>query len=170
MVKKLIGMVFAGFVFASLAPVTMAEVKVAVVDYQKALNQSDAAKKYLKQLESKFSGKVNNLKRLEADAKRINTKLKKDAAAMSNTERGKLQLELKRKAEDYQIQTKEFQAEKNKADREQFKKLKPKLDKAITEVAKANGYDLVLNRATAFYINPKHDITLKVIQKLNTYR
>lgn len=169
MVKKLANVIGLVFVIA-LTPVAMAEMRIAVVDYHKALNQSDAAKKYLKRLEGKFGGKVSNLRKLETDAKQINARLKKDATAMSNTERGKLQLELKRKAEDYQIQTKEFQVEKNKADRQQFKQLKPKLDKAIAEVAKTGGYDLVLNRATAFYINPKHDITLKVIQKLNTYR
>ncbi|RDH45021.1 OmpH family outer membrane protein [Zooshikella ganghwensis] len=153
-----------------VAPLASAEMKIAVINYQKAMLESDQAKRYAKQAEAKFGGKVKTLRALEAEAKSLNQKLQKDGSAMSDSERTKLQLQLKRKAEDFQVQSKELQIEKNKADRDQIKSLKPKLDSAIAQVAKAGGYEIVLEKSAAYYVDAKHDITNKVILKLNQMR
>ena len=53
---------------ALVATPAFAEMKVAVLNYQMALLESDAAKKYAVDAEKKFGPQLNKLKQLETDA------------------------------------------------------------------------------------------------------
>lgn len=55
------------------APSAFAEMKIAVLNYQMALLESDAAKQYAVDAEKKFGPQLNKLKNLERDAKRCRT-------------------------------------------------------------------------------------------------
>ena len=144
-----------------------AEMKIAVLNYQMALLESNVAKKYSVDAEKKFGPQLNRLKRLEADAKTIQEKLVKSGAKMQQAEREKLELEFKQKARDFQYQSNELNDAKAIADREMLKDLKPKLDKAVEQVLKAGSYDLVLERAAVVDVKPQYDITRKVIEIMN---
>ena len=88
---------------AMMATPAFAEMKIAVMNYQMALLESDAAKKYAVDAEKKFGPQLNKLKQLEADAKRIQDRLVKDAEKMQQAERERLELEFKQKARDFQF-------------------------------------------------------------------
>ncbi|WP_426417348.1 OmpH family outer membrane protein [Aestuariirhabdus sp. LZHN29] len=144
-----------------------AESKIAVVNYQMALIESDAAKAYAKKAEDRFGAQVNELKKLEEEGKRLQAKYERDVTAMSESEKKELQMELQRKAQDFEYKSKQLQAEKAQSDRVEIEALRPKLDQAIQEVVKEGGYDLVLERNGVVFVSPSVDITTKVIQRLN---
>lgn len=148
----------------------LAEMKVAVLNYQMALLESDAAKKYAVDAEKKFGPQLNRLKGLEPDAKRIQDRLVKDGEKMQQAERERLELEFKQKARDFQFQSKELNEAKALADRDMLQQLKPKLDKAVEEVIKQGNYDLVLERGAVVDVKPQFDITRKVIERMNQSR
>ncbi|HCJ29108.1 MAG TPA: hypothetical protein DHV63_07410, partial [Pseudomonas sp.] len=56
---------------ALVATPAFAEMKIAVMNYQMALLESDAAKRYSVDAEKKFGPQLEKLKGLESDAKRI---------------------------------------------------------------------------------------------------
>ena len=56
------------------APSAFAEMKIAVLNYQMALLESDAAKQYAVDAEKKFGPQLNKLKNLERDAKALQDK------------------------------------------------------------------------------------------------
>ena len=147
-----------------------AEMKVAVLNYQMALLESDAAKKYAVDAEKKFGPQLNRLKTLESDAKRIQERLMKDGEKMQTSERERLELEFKQKARDFQFQSKELNEAKAIADRDMLQQLKPKLDKAVEEVIKRGNYDLVLERGAVVEVKPQFDITKQVIERMNQLR
>ena len=128
-----------------------AEMKIAVLNYQMALLESDAAKKYAVDAEKKFGPQLSKLKKLESDAKR-------------------LELEFKQKARDFQAQSKDLNDDKAIADRDMLEKLKPKLDKAVEDVLKSGNYDIVLERGAVVDVKPQYDITLRVIERMNQLR
>lgn len=99
-----------------------AEMKIAVLNYQMALLESDAAKRYAVDAEKKFGPQLNRLKTLESDAKRIQDRLVKDGEKMQTAERERLELEFKQKARDFQFQSKELNESKAVADREMLEK------------------------------------------------
>ncbi|ASL27474.1 OmpH family outer membrane protein [Azotobacter chroococcum] len=155
---------------ALLATPAFAEMKIAVLNYQMALLESDAAKKYAVDAEKKFGPQLNKLKTLESDAKRIQDRLVKEGERMQTAERERLELEFKQKARDFQFQSKELNEAKAVADRDMLKQLKPKLDKAVEEVIKKGSYDLVLEQGSVVEVKPQYDITRQVIERMNQLR
>ncbi|TBW01458.1 OmpH family outer membrane protein [Azotobacter chroococcum] len=155
---------------ALLATPAFAEMKIAVLNYQMALLESDSAKKYAVDAEKKFGPQLNKLKTLESDAKRIQDRLVKEGERMQTAERERLELEFKQKARDFQFQSKELNEAKAVADRDMLKQLKPKLDKAVEEVIKKGSYDLVLEQGSVVEVKPQYDITRQVIERMNQLR
>ena len=159
------------FVAAALvATPAFAEMKVAVLNYQMALLESDAAKRYAVDAEKKFGPQLTKLKGLEISAKGIQDRLLKGGDKMQQQERERLELEFKQKARDFQFQSKELNEAKAVADRDMLKQLKPKLDGAVEEVIKKGGFDLVLERGAVIDVKPQYDITRQVIERMNQAR
>ena len=158
------------FAAAMASMPAFAEMNIAVLNYQMALLESDAAKKYAVDAEKKFGPQLNRLKTLESDAKRIQERLMKDGEKMQTSERERLELEFKQKARDFQFQSKELNEAKAIADRDMLQQLKPKLDKAVEEVIKRGNYDLVLERGAVVEVKPQFDITKQVIERMNQLR
>ncbi len=155
---------------ALMATPAFAEMKIAVMNYQMALLESDSAKRYAVDAEKKFGPQLTKLKSLESGAKTIQDKLVKGGEKMQQGERERLELEFKQKARDFQFQSKELNEAKAVADREMLKQLKPKLDKAVEEVIKQGNYDLVLERGAVVDVKPQYDITRQVIERMNQQR
>lgn len=141
--------------------------RVAVVNSQMALLESVAAKRYAQESEKQFGAQVKKLKALEQEVKSLGQKLDKDGLTMSEAERTKLQMEIRRKREDWEYQAGQLQSAKNDADQKELARLQPKLEEAIQAIASSEGFDLVLERGTARFVKPENDLTRKVIDQLN---
>lgn len=163
--RKLIKLTLITFLAVS-AP-AYAEMKIAVLNYQMALLESNAAKKYAVDSEKRFGPRIEKLKALEDEAKKIQDNLIKNGAKMKQADRERLELELNQKARDFQVQSKELNNNKMQADQDMLKIIKPKLDKAVADTIKAGNYDLVLERGGVVEVKPQYDITKQVIDRLN---
>lgn len=161
---------FALIAAAVVATPAFAEMKIAVLNYQMALLESDAAKKYAVDAEKKFGPQLNKLKALEGDAKNIQSRLAAEGDKMKDSERDRLESDFKQKARDFQFQSKELNEAKAAADRDMLKQLKPKLDKAVEEVLKKGNYDIVIERGAVVDAKPQYDITRDVIERMNQNR
>lgn len=127
-------------------------------------------KKYAVDAEKKYGPQLNQLKKLESDAKRIQERLLKEGEKLVQSERERLELEFKQKARDFQFQSKELNESKAIADRDMLQQLKPKLDKAVEEVIQKGNFDLVLERAAVVDVKPQFDITRQVVERMNQSR
>ncbi|KHL69671.1 MULTISPECIES: OmpH family outer membrane protein [Pseudomonas] len=155
---------------ALVAAPAFAEMKIAVLNYQMALLESDAAKRYAVDAEKKYGPDLNKLKTLESDAKRLQDRLTKEGDKLSTAERERLELEFRQKARDFQAQSRELNEAKARGDQETLQQLKPKLDQAVADVLKKGNYDLVLDRAAVIDVKPQLDITRQVIERMNQLR
>ena len=50
---------------------------------------------------------------------------------------------------------------------ENQKDLNDKINEFLKKYAKEKGYDMILNKAATFYIDPKYDVTSDVVEQLN---
>lgn len=157
-------------VLALGAAPAFAQTKIAVLDYQMALLESNAAKKYAVDAEKKFGPQLNQLKKLEQDAKKIQDRLVKEGDKMKQADAERLELDFKQKARDFQIRSQELNEAKAVADRDMLQVLKPQLDKAVEAILKAGNYDLVIDSAAVVDVKPQYDITLRVIERMNQSR
>jgi outer membrane protein len=67
---------------------------------------------------------------------------------------------------DFQRKQREFQEDLNLRKNEELQQVLERANRVIKQVAEAEKYDLVIQEAV--YINPKHDITDKVLASLNS--
>ena len=66
---------------------------------------------------------------------------------------------------DFQRRRREFQEDLNARKNEELQQVYERANRVVKQVAEAEKYEAILQEA--IYINPKHDITEKVIKALN---
>jgi outer membrane protein len=98
--------------------------------------------------------------------KTASEKLERDAPTLSESQRNQRQKQLVDQDRDFQRKRREFQEDLNTRKNEEFQQVLERANRVVRQVAEAERYDLVLQEAV--YINPKHDITEKVIKAINT--
>ncbi|OED41831.1 hypothetical protein ACH42_12985 [Endozoicomonas sp. (ex Bugula neritina AB1)] len=150
-----------------LVPFAQASMRIAVVDSEMAVVQSDAAKRYEKEAEAKFAPRIKNLNALQSDVQGMEEKLQKDGPTLSQPQLESRKLEIRRKIEDLRMQDQQLRQDKQVSDQTELGKIRPKLEKAIEQVSEASKFDIVLERRVAHYVKPEFDITRKVIDSLN---
>ena len=165
--KSIFIAVMSAMVFASLPAAAQS---IAVLDYQMALLESQAAKNYSVDAEKQFGSQLQRLQNLEAEAKRLQERIQRDGEKLAQSELEKLELEFRQKAREFQAQSRELNEAKSQSDRQMLEQLKPKLDSAVEAVLEAGNYDLVIDRSAVIDVNPSLDITRQVIERLNSMR
>ena len=87
---------------------------------------------------------------------------------MSESQRATRQRALIDQDRDFQRRRREFQEDLNARKNEELQQVYERANRVVKQVAEAEKYDAILQEA--IYINPKHDITEKVIKALNALR
>ena len=68
---------------------------------------------------------------------------------------------------DFEFGANKLQKELQDRQQDVIRDMAPKLDAVLQDLIEIEGYDVVLQRRGLLYVNPKHDITRKVTEKLN---
>jgi outer membrane protein len=167
-VKKVLS---GSLLFLMLAAGTAAaELKIAVLDPQRALLESEEAKQLLQTLQNDLEKEQNDIIALGTEIRGLQEQMQKDADVMSPAEQRKRQKALEDKQIDYQFQANKLQKEAQDRQQELFQLLAPKIDAVLKDLIESEGYDLILQRGSLLYANSKHDITRRVTEKLNERR
>ena len=93
-------------------------------------------------------------------------KFEREAPTLPEGQRASRQKQLVDQDREFQRKRREFQEDLNSRKNEELQQVLERANKVVKLVAEAEKYDLVLQEAV--YVNPKHDITDKVIKALNT--
>ncbi len=154
-------LLFAGFVAAQ-------EFKVGFVNTDKIFKEANTAKAAQAKLEQEFAKREKDLITLGDTLKTGSEKFDRDAPTLSETQRNARQKVLLEQDRDFQRKRREFQEDLNARKNEELQAVLERANRVVRQVAESEKYDLVLQEAV--YINPKHDITDKVIKALNAQR
>ncbi len=166
-IKQRIAAITATLVFVFASPLAFAEVKIAVVDVQRAILNSEEAKRLLAQIQEEFKDDEAQIRAIQTDAAALLERAQKDADVMSENEKRRIQQEIESKNNDFVYLRQKLQKEISARQNELFAGTDSKVQKAIEELVLKNDYDLILPRAAALYVGDLYDITRKVTEKLN---
>jgi outer membrane protein len=147
-----------------------AELKIAVLDTQRALIESEEAQQLLRNAQSELEGEQQQVNTLGAEIMALQEKMQKDAEVMSPAEARRRQKELEDKQLDYQFRANRLQKEVQDRRQELLQQMAPKIDAVLQDLIELEGYDVIMQRNSLLYANSKHDITRKVTEKLNERR
>jgi outer membrane protein len=145
---------------------TAQDFKVGYISTQVITTQSNPAKAAQVKLEQEFSKRQKELTDQQASLKVFGEKFDRDAPTLSESQRSARQKEGAEMSRDLQRRQREFQEDLNGRRNEELQQVLDRATKAVKQVADAEKYDMVLQEVV--YVNPKHDITEKVLKILNS--
>lgn len=140
--------------------------RVGFVNTERILRESAMAKASQAKLEQEFSRREKDLQSQATQLKAASEKLERDAPTLPEAQRVSRQRQLVDQDRDFQRKQREFQEDVTMRKNEEVQQLLEKANRVIKQVAESEKYDLILQEAV--YINPKHDITDKVLSGLNS--
>jgi outer membrane protein len=151
---------------ASMASVAAAqEFKIGFINTDRIFRDANSAKTAQAKLEQEFQRREKELNDQGAVIKASADKLEKDAPTLAEAQRNLRQKQLTDQDRDFQRKRREFQEDLNVRKNEELQIVLERANKVVKQVAEAEKYDYVLQEAV--YVNPKHDITEKVLKVLN---
>ena len=146
--------------------VSAQEFKIGYVNSDRMLRDAAPAKAAQAKLETEFGRREKELNDAAARLKAAADKFEKDQVTLAEAERARRQRDLVEQERDLQRKRREFQEDLNQRKNEELSAVVERANRVIKQVAESEKYDLVIQEAV--YINPKHDITNKVISSLNS--
>jgi outer membrane protein len=146
------------------APV-LANTKIGFVNTEKLLREAPLSVAAQKKLEREFATREQELQKLAKQARDLQAQLDKDGVTMSDSERKTKERDLGNLNRDLQRQGREFREDLNLRRNEELGQIQERARKAIQEIARAEKFDLIVEQAV--YVDPKNDITDRVMKALN---
>jgi outer membrane protein len=150
---------------AFLSQVASAQVKIAIINLQKAVLDSDEIQKASKELEAKYKPRQQELEKLQNEIQVIQQQLQKkdlnpQAEADLNAQGTRKQRDLQRKGED-------LQNDVNNERNEILGKSTQKMGEVVKKLAEEKGYDVVIDISNTIYFKPALEITSEAMAAYN---
>jgi outer membrane protein len=140
--------------------------KIGFVSLDRILRDSVPAKAAQSKLESEFSKRQKDLQDTNARLKTAADKFDKDSPVLSDSDRTRRQRELGDMDKDFQRRQREFNEDINQRKNEELAAVVDRANKVIRSIAESEKFDIVFQDAV--YVNPRIDITEKVLRALST--
>ena len=147
-------------------PALAQDFRIGFVNIDRILREATPAKAGQSKLEQEFSKREKDLLDQGNVLKAASDKFEREAPTLAESQRVARQKQLVDQDRDFQRKRREFQEDLNSRKNEELQQVIEKANRVIKQVAETEKYDAILQEAA--YINPKHDITDKIIKALNT--
>jgi len=154
-------------VAALLSGTALASSKVAVVDMERALFLSDAAKVSAKKFENDNKADISKVKELEKELLSLKDRLEKDGAIMSKEENRKAREQYDAKVKEIEFFMGKLQQKDQQWRRQFFQSKLPELEKTLKAIIEKGKYDVVLQAGAVIYHAPDADLTKVLLERLN---
>ena len=145
--------------------VSAADLRIGFVNTDRIFKEASTAKAAQAKLEQEFARREREVDVLGGQLKTASEKFEKDAPTLSESQRSTRQRQLVEMDRDFQRKRREFQEDLAQRKNEELQLVLERANRVIKQVAEAEKYDLIVQEAV--YVNPKHDITEKVLSGLN---
>lgn len=142
--------------------------RVGFVNTDRIFREANTAKAAQAKLEQEFARREKELNELGSALKAASERFEREAPTLSEMQRAQRQKALIDQDREFQRKRREFQEDLNARKNEELQQVLDRANRVVRQVAEQEKYDLILQEAV--YINPKHDITDKVIKALNASR
>jgi outer membrane protein len=145
-----------------------ADIKLAYVDVQRALNECEAGKTAKAEFRVKVQGVEQKLQREQTDVANLKDELEKKGMLMKPEQRQSLQDEYLNKAKNFERNFKDSKDDLERKDQEMTAKIIHDIAEVIRNVGEKSGYTMVMEKGQILWGIPSIDITDQVIRTYNS--
>ena len=161
---RLFGLTSALFLMAGLSP---AQTKVAVINMQRAVLESDEIKKASDAMESKFKPRQQEIEKLQRDLQNIQQQLQAGAGKLTQQAEADLTAQGQKKQRDLQRLSEDLQADVDRDRNDVLGKSTQKMQEVVKKLAEEKGYDVVVDVSNTVYFKPALEITAEALAAYN---
>jgi len=141
------------------------EFKVGIVNLDRIFREANTAKAAQTKLEQEFSKREKDVNDAATQLKTLSEKFEREAPTLSESQRATRQKQVVDQDREFQRKRREFQEDLNARKNEELQQVIERANKVVKALAETEKYDLIVQEAV--YVNPRLDITDKVIKSLN---
>ena len=138
-----------------------ADLKMGYVNTERVYREAKPAVSAQQKLEKEFATREAELKRLAAKGKELEASI---ARSKVEADRRAIERELAAVEREYAAKMRDFRDDLNQRRNEEFASVQERANRIIKMIADREQYDVILQDVV--YVNPKHDITGKVLKEL----
>lgn len=151
------------------AGAALAADKVVVLDMQAAMLGTDLAKKSIEALQkdSEFTAVRAKLESLVADIKALQESAEKNAMTWSDDKLSEHRKKVEYLRADYELAQKKLQSEQQDVLQRVQQELAPKVRPVLEKLIEDEKISMIINAQSVFHADASHDITAKLIERLN---
>jgi outer membrane protein len=142
-------------------------VKIGVVDLQKILETSNSGKAAQNELKVQRDKMQVDMKQRGNEIQEIESRMQREAMVMSKETREEKEREHRIKVSDFQALQRKYQSDLQEVERKLMGKLQSEITSLVGDIAKKDGYLLVISNIGVIYALSSTDITERLIQELN---
>jgi outer membrane protein len=151
----------AAFALAFSLPAT-AQLKVAVVDLQKALQQTAEIKQAEADLKARFGPRQEEVATLEKEIARLQQDAQQGQGKYTEAAMAEIVAQLQNKQRQYQRNAQALQEDVNRDRQDLLSRIGERLSGVVKSIAEAKDLDLVVDVSSALYVKPAIDISAEV--------
>jgi outer membrane protein len=144
-----------------------AEIKIGVINVQRAIGDTNEAKALLTKLHSDYKKDEDALRALNTEITQLQEKFVKDGDVMSDVEKGKMQKTVEDKQRDLQFQADKLQRIFQEKQQDLLGQMGPKLEAVLKDIVARDKYNLIVHKQNVIYADPQYDITTQITEALN---
>ena len=150
-----------------MAAAAAAQTKVAVINLQRAVLESDEIQKASAAMEAKFKPRQQEIEKLQRDLQGIQQQLQAGAGKLTQQAEADLTAQGQRKQRDMQRMSDDLQADVTADRNEVLGKSSQKMSEVVKKLAEEKGYDMVVDVTNTVYFKPAMDITAEALAAYN---
>ncbi len=157
-----------GFLCLALTPlitVASAQMKIAVINTQKALADSDELKKASAGVEAKYKPRQDELTKLQTDLQSLEQQL--NSGKLNQQAAAEMQAQGQRKQRDMQRISDDLQQDFDRDRQDILGKASQKMQQVITKLATEKGVDLIVDASQTLFFKPALDLTADAVAAYN---
>ncbi|MCX7808131.1 MAG: OmpH family outer membrane protein, partial [Deltaproteobacteria bacterium] len=159
----------AGLVLAALAPRAFAQVRIAVVDLQRALLETEDGRRAKAKLKRLFKQRQDELDRRQSELRQMSQELEQQSKVLSAEARQERIEALQKKAIELQQLYLQYQRELAEREAEYTSQIISRMERILRRIGQSEGYTLILerNEGGVVWVPSNLDLTDVVIQRYN---
>ncbi|HEY5604767.1 MAG TPA: OmpH family outer membrane protein [Gammaproteobacteria bacterium] len=144
-----------------------AETKIGFVNAARVLEEAPQADSARQQLEKEFAPRDKEIVAMQNDLKKLEEKLARDGAVMSESEQRKIERDVLAFQRDIKRKKEEFREDLNIRRNEAFERLRKRVFEVIVKIAEDKKFDLIVSDGVVF-ASKRIDITSDVVEILKS--
>ncbi len=145
---------------------SLAAEKIGIVNVQSVFAKMPEAATLQQTILAEFKDQAAEIQKLEGDIKYSIEKSKRDEAILSKKEMEELAKSIMEQRQQYETKGRALQQSMERRKMEEQQKIIARIMTAVNDVAKSEGYDLILSQQSVAFSKPDADISAKVVEQV----